>query len=376
MPLDTHPAHTGPKLHDRRRRFALYLSAVVCGLAFWRVPVSDPDLGWHLTGGAWMWSHRAVPLEDFVNSFNPYWHDYNWLAQLSMYFLYRLGGYDALAIAAAILMAWICKLLIDIILLSAPRHVPVAFVLACFFGSVGLIAEVYSVRPQMIAVAGIALAVRRLNQAPTRWELPDLLLLSILLVSIHVYWVIVPILWCLHRCVPRFVSAQAPSAVYAWGGLAVLSLSGLVSPYALLPFGFTPPFRFMNYALLWDCATIPGALKTNIGELRGGLAVQGLTPWLMLAYLICVARAFRPRLFIANLGRGVAGIIFPLLAINTVKYVSLFAVAGLPFFAEQVGTLLAQKRDQRMERLDAWLLAIGLAVTASVAVFVPVNRSG
>src|SRR6266853_4599780 len=43
--------------------------------------MSDPDFGWHLSAGQWIFSHHAVP---FTDPFSTYgagkpWYDYSWL---------------------------------------------------------------------------------------------------------------------------------------------------------------------------------------------------------------------------------------------------------------------------------------------------------
>ena len=235
---------------DRAGHFWLYCTAVLYGLTLWYHPAHDPDLGWHLAGGAWITDHHAIPLHDFINSFNQLWHDYHWLAQILIYKIYQVGGLEALRLALGVLMAYLCTLLLDIIWLSSPRRQPTTVILAGFFGAITLITHVTSVRPQMLSLCLVALAVRRLIQPATRWELPYLFALTVLLVNIHVYWAFIPFLWLLYRCVPRFTGGETFSAAYAWGGVALLALCGLVSPYGAIPYSFTPPFVCMNYALL------------------------------------------------------------------------------------------------------------------------------
>ena len=321
---------------DRVAHVWLYIAAVLYGLTFWYWPAHDPDLGWHLTGGAWIVQHHAVPLRDFINSFNQSWHDYHWLAQVLLFKLYVLGGSEVLRVALGLLMASLCVILVDIILLTSPRPPVPTVVLTAFFGAITLIGHVTSIRPQMVALVLFALAVRRLIQPPAVWELPYLFALTVLLVNIHVYWAFIPFIWLLYRCVPRFLGREKVSAATAWGGLALLAGAGLVSPYGAIPTTFTPPFLFMNYALLWDYATMPAELKATIGEFRGALSTEGFTPWLIVLYLMQLVRTFRGRRFLAHFGEGMSAVVFALLAINSLKFVSIFAVGALPYFVREV----------------------------------------
>ena len=349
-----------------------FLAAIVCGLSFWQEPANDPDLGWHLVGGAWISAHHAVPLHDFINSFNVMWHDYHWLGQLALYALYTRGGYAVLRLGLGLVMAYICKLILDIIDLAAPREPSTVFVLGCFLGALTLAAAAATVRPQIVALAVVALAQRRLIQPPRRWELPYLFLLAVLLVNVHIYWVFLPVLWGLYRCVPRIVGAAAPAAPYAWGGLTLLALAGLVSPYGLIPYSFSPPFVFMNYALIWDLFTTPAALKAAIAEFRRSLGVPGLQAWLLLAYIVIIARTVRTRQLLTDCGNTVACLLSLALAIQSRKFLPLFAIMSLPYVARHVGAVVRLHLKGSLLRWDqraapvavAFVLVAGTAIAA------------
>ncbi|MCB0318971.1 MAG: hypothetical protein KDD56_09455, partial [Bdellovibrionales bacterium] len=76
-------------IQTRQVQLILIIIATLSGLCFWSRPPYDPDLGWHLNGGAWILNNlsqgnnlnQALPSFDFINSFNPIWHDYHWLGQ-------------------------------------------------------------------------------------------------------------------------------------------------------------------------------------------------------------------------------------------------------------------------------------------------------
>ncbi|RMG40689.1 MAG: hypothetical protein D6719_10240, partial [Candidatus Dadabacteria bacterium] len=225
-----------------------YFIAIIIGLGFWHYPANDPDLGWHLFGGAWIFNHGRLPTEDVVNTFNKFWHDYHWLGQIVLYKIFTLAGYDGLRIALALVMAALSKVLLDIIYISMERQQSVLLAMVFYLASITLINAVTSIRIQMLAVLIIALTLRRLIQKPTASELPWLFFLSALLVNIHVYWVLIPMLWFFYRCVPRLAGERNLSPAYVWGGALLLGLAGLISPYGIVNIGYHPPFIFMNYA--------------------------------------------------------------------------------------------------------------------------------
>jgi hypothetical protein len=351
-----------------RTRLGLYAAAAAYGLTQWYHPAHDPDLGWHLVGGAWISAAHRVPSADFVNSFNPYWHDYHWLAQVALFQLYRLGGYELLRAALGVTMAVLAAVVMGIILLRLPRRPPVVIALAIFLGAMELIGAVTAVRPQMLSVLLLALALRRLLQRPTSWELPYLFALTVLAANIHVYWIFVPVLWFAYRCVPRLLRQRTLSAASAWGGLALLGGAGLVSPYGLLPVDAPPAFALMNYALIYELLTMPSALKETIHEFKSALAADAPIPLLMVVYVALMARTFRWRRSAAELPSALLAGLGVLLAIGSLKFVSVFALFSLPYVVGQVGVPSAR-------RLPRWLatgsglepLLVGILLLTSLA---------
>ena len=106
----------------KQNKFVLSIVAILSGLCFWQRPPHDPDLGWHLSGGAWIWEklsngiplNQALPSFDFINSFNPIWHDYHWLGQIVLFYIYDKIGYTGLHIVFAIFMALVCLSVLSI----------------------------------------------------------------------------------------------------------------------------------------------------------------------------------------------------------------------------------------------------------------------
>ena len=71
-----------------------------------RVPTS-PDMWWHLRCGEIQWRTRAVLKTDVLShtALGTPWVNQSWLPQLAMYGLYSLGGFPALALSVAALVA-------------------------------------------------------------------------------------------------------------------------------------------------------------------------------------------------------------------------------------------------------------------------------
>ncbi len=66
--------------------------------------VTDPDFGWHLRTGEYVVSTLSIPHFDFFSftASGQTWITHEWLAQVLMYLLYRLGGFGALTLFFAL----------------------------------------------------------------------------------------------------------------------------------------------------------------------------------------------------------------------------------------------------------------------------------
>ena len=312
-----------------RLRFLLF--SFLAALPFcWLKPV-DPDLGWHLLGGAWIVEHGTVPSYDFVNAFNPFWHDYHWLGQIVMFLLFKLGGYQALAIGIAVVVFVTYWVISDIILTSCRGRYGEWIAWILFVSFVLAYSTVVQMRPQILALCLVAVALRRLLQTPTRLELPGLMLLTVILVNIHVYWVLVPFLWVALRILPRAYRKRTVSSIYAWLGLAILVSAGFISPYGFFSGEFTLPSVLRNYALIYDYMNIPATLRRTVGEFRSTIEVSTIGFWSMIVALPIVAYGFRLKR--ALISHGVLFLITFALALKAAKYFPLYAMCSIPFLA-------------------------------------------
>ncbi len=94
----------------------LFVAACLVGFVLLTAKnATDPDLGWHLRTGEHIVSTLSIPHADifsFTAAGQP-WITHEWLAQVTMYLLFRLGGYlalitfFALAASAALLLLYL-----------------------------------------------------------------------------------------------------------------------------------------------------------------------------------------------------------------------------------------------------------------------------
>ena len=130
---------------------------------------NDPDLWYHLRLGEYIW-HFGRPTTD-VFSFSAYghaWTAHEWLSQLGIYGLYRLGGYPALMIGLAFFTSLILILVYSLCYLRTANAL-VSFlggVCAWFFASIGT-----AIRPHMIgySLLCIELLLLEMGSRDRRW---------------------------------------------------------------------------------------------------------------------------------------------------------------------------------------------------------------
>ncbi|MCB0310437.1 MAG: hypothetical protein KDD42_04335 [Bdellovibrionales bacterium] len=308
-------------------KILLYLTAIAIGFTFVQEPINDPDLGWHLFGGAWISNFGYLPRSDVVNSFNSVWRDYHWLAQIVIYQLYDLGWYPLLKIAYAALVAYLFKVVLDIILTLGGRNISFTISLVVFLLCVALIAPHLAIRPQVMALFLIALALRAFLHGKREHEpllIVGLALLTAVTANIHVYWVIFPFIWGALRVIPALLR-QRYSRKYSLLVLAVLFCCGALSPYGL-----------NNYLIVWDYLQTDPYLSANIDELRGGFRQGGSLPYLLAVYLLILLPFLPSKRARADCGRAFLALSGVVLTIYSAKFAPLLALFSLPFLIRHI----------------------------------------
>jgi hypothetical protein len=147
-------------------------------------PVADPDFWWHLRTGEWIAASHAIPHADpfsFTN-LGKTWTAHEWLSELAIYGLYRLGGLPLLILIFALVITaafWLVY-----------RRSPGRPYFAGFALLLGVLAcaPIWGVRPQMLSLLLSSLFLFLLDRySETRalkWILP-LPFLTALWVNLH-----------------------------------------------------------------------------------------------------------------------------------------------------------------------------------------------
>lgn len=256
-----------------RYRAVWLISVAFIGLSLWtRAPI-DPDLGWHLLGGDYVLNTGTVPHKDFINTFRTDWHDYHWLAQVALASLYRWNGFLGLQLFLAAYSALTFLLISLFAFKTAPRRDAYWAPMIASAVSIYIFWLFTTHRPQALVMPGIVAAMWIARSRNGAWEALAMFALAALLANMHVYWIFVPLIWLVYRCIPSVVDKSSSQLIpYTFGVLILLSLAGLLSPYGTLS----------NYNLIWNYIKTPSVLKNEILELRPVFADPGafLVIWL------------------------------------------------------------------------------------------------
>ncbi|MDD5342448.1 MAG: hypothetical protein PHI73_03895 [Patescibacteria group bacterium] len=154
------------KFLNRRNLFLIAVIGIIFFLGM-RVPL-DPDLGWHLRSGEYIWQHKAVATTDpFSHSFPEYpWIAHEWLSDLMLYGLNSLG-----AVAGPIAMSAVFAVFSTLAFYFAGRSFPARKEYQLLAALLALLVSlpIIGPRPQVISMLGLGLVFYflyrfRLNQ--------------------------------------------------------------------------------------------------------------------------------------------------------------------------------------------------------------------
>ena len=154
-------------------------------------PIADPDFWWHLRTGQLIFQTRAIPHIDpfsFTKA-GGVWITHEWLSELIIYLLFKLGGYGLLIFAFSILITGAFYFSY----LRAPmKSRPYIAGFALLLGALST-APTWGVRPQMLSLFFASLFLYFLDHYQTSAKLKFILplpLLTLLWVNLHAGYLI------------------------------------------------------------------------------------------------------------------------------------------------------------------------------------------
>ncbi len=320
-------------------------------------PIADPDFWWHLQTGEWMAANHSIPHTDpfSFTLAGKTWVAHEWLSELFIYMLFRLGSYALLIIT----FASIITAAFFLTYLRCPtesRPYVAGFVLLLGAVSTG---PTWGVRPQMISLLLTALFLYLLDRYRKTSRLRYILVLpavSLVWVNLHggfpLGFAIIAI-YILGEAIDTLVgisTKKVTSEVAAFKH--VFFLAGVLALCVLTVLANPNGFRLYLYP--FETLNSP-SMQQFIQEWASPDFHQ--FEWQPLAWL-----------FLLILGLGLLGrkstsitnillvVGFGYAALRSMRNIPLFALVAVPVLAEQIGSLVRIKPQiQAQNRWLAWL---------------------
>ena len=309
-------------------------------------PIADPDFWWHLRTGQLIVQTHAIPNIDpfsFTNSGKP-WVAHEWLSELLIYGLYRLGSYGLLIFAFSLV---ITGAFLFAYLRSPQESRPYIAGFTLLLGAIAT-APTWGARPQMLSLLITSLFLYLLD----RYRKEDKLKYIIPLPWITLVWV------NLHA---EYFLGLAIVAIYIAGGLIDLlktklqkkespnapTLKSILTLCAVLGVSILATFANPNglHILLYPFQTLTSqAMQQFIQEWFSPdfhhLEWQPLA-WFILALIgagMLAKKPISPTKILLTLFFGYA-------ALRSMRHVPLFAIAAIPILAEQIDSLVRVRSE-------------------------------
>jgi hypothetical protein len=320
---------------------------------------NDPDLWWHLKMGQIIWTTHSIPAHDLFSytANQQALIPQEWLAQLSIFCAYQLGGYSGL-------MLWFCLLASALVVggyvlcCTYSGNAKVAFAGAMviwFFGTIG-----FEIRPQMFSYVLLVAELLLIHAGRTknpRW-FAGLPIVFLIWINSHASFILGIAVACAyligsffefelgslgsHRWAPKH------RRIFVWSLL--LSLAGLFINPAGFKQIFYPFDTLMNMKLLM--ANVEEWAPLNLTEARG----IGLMAVLFCLVLLVATRKAELHLDeLLLLGAGTW------MAVGHVRMLIIFGILAAPTLSRQLACVW-DSYDPEKDRILPNAVFIGLAL--------------
>ncbi|HEY7926618.1 MAG TPA: hypothetical protein VIG86_04255 [Candidatus Dormibacteraeota bacterium] len=304
--------------------------------------VGDADYWWHIVTARWILDHHALPAHDLFTYTVPdhAWTDHEYLSELLMYGLGRIGGQLAVSVGLGAVTWAGFWLILKRINLSAQPFIATAVALA--LGAVAGVA-VWGPRPQMITFAFICLELYLIERflagrGRALYAMPAVLLVW---ANFHGGFVIAFLflgIAVLVEAARWLFDRNDTAARVAAVRLAVISVASAVA-------GLANPHGIALYAYSWRTQT-SAVQQAFITEWQSpdfhSLSMRGLEAMMV---LLVIGLAFRRgRVTAFQVLVAVAGLV---LALQSVRHIAVFVAAATPLLAWSWGPVLADLGRRR-----------------------------
>jgi hypothetical protein len=333
--------------------------------------VGDADYWWHITTARWILDHQALPTHDLYTYTVPthLWTDHEYLSELMMYGLGRVGGQLAISVAFGLITWAGFWFIFKRIAVQPTNYVATA-------ASLGLAAvagvAVWGPRPQMITFALVCVElylIERFLRTGHRglYALP---LIMIAWANLHGGFVIAFLFLGLAVAVELvrwLIDRTDVQARWRAGRVALVTVASAIT-------GLLNPHGLSLYVYSWRTQT-SSVQQSFIEEWQSPdfhtWAMRGFEAMVVLLIIGLALRRGRPTLFSV-----VVSVISLLLALQSWRHIVLFVATATPLLAWSWGPSLDQLGERlagvgrRVHATSRQLVRAAALVTAVVAVAV------
>lgn len=305
----------------------LWISLAVVVGSYICLPLSDPDLWWHIAIGKWILAHGTVPHVDYWNMFSggATWRAYSWSSDLLFAIVDRASGIRGLLVAQLI-----SAISLAIVLQVTVGRIARDHFIGALFGTYGAVAcfNHFSLSPKVFGLMFFAIAIALADEVSekgiSRRRLGLFALLGCLWANTHLsvaLGLLVVFMWAAQSADAR------PRAREAFMACAALCVGTFLTPYC-----------GGEWLTFFDTVRHPFRYQT-IAEFKPATILQFSVVFVLLLVFVLVVVSYTTRT-LPTLLRGAVASMMLLLGATVVKFLPFAAIVWISLFAvwwRQVG---------------------------------------
>ncbi len=336
-----------------------FIGIVLSFLLFFALSLpGDPDLGWHLGSGRYLWAHLFPPHTDIFSWSMPNfpWIAHEWMTDRIMYVLYHIGGLWPLVILFSLIIVlafWLPTRMQQF------RKTP----LSAIVGSVIALLvcwNIIGVRPQMLTLVGTAITMlilfawRENQRIKLLYWLPILFFVWVNFHGGFLSGFVVIGMFIVGEALRRILAGPRPAKnlhLLSWQELFRLGFIGIGGGLLAT---LINPYGWHIYREIYDTLSQSDILNRIAEWLPVTLQSSGSYNAVILGVLIIVL-IFINR-FNFDLTKLVLAVTFFFFGVTSWRHLPLFALVSLPLLIEQLGPVVEHGLRDLARR--TWLLLI------------------
>ncbi len=323
-------------------------------------PLTDPDLGWHLAGGLWMYESKGVPFWDFLGAEGSKWHAYSWLPELAFAGVFKIAGFFGLQIFQVLLIVafvFVLYLVVRECALQTSASFEQRQIVSLFATLVMFLlsAPVWQLRPQLISLICFSILIFLLETK--RLSYLNLLLLMLVWANSHVYWIFSPFVVFLYQIV-FYRGDVKKKSIFSRVNLLLISLTApLLNPYGVQIYETVVRYMF-SHKVAESLISEFQPLSMKLGYVLPVFVIM------LIFFFISFGRwrrALHPALIVLI-------VLFSILSVMRIKFLPLFAVLFAVAGAVTI-TQMVSLSDLKKEKKGGKKIAAALSSFVLVSLF-------